>query len=131
MANSEQPRTVIRVLVVDDHAVVRRGLRHLLESSADMSIVGEAEDVVDRTRSVRSEVDCFFVQIDDLGGYATERRISMMLSSGAVVVAAAMACEVARRQARRPAADAPLGAPWVDAPSRLGLPNFGSFSAFS
>ena len=44
MSSSEKPRTVIRVLVVDDHAVVRRGLRHLLESSADMSIIGEAED---------------------------------------------------------------------------------------
>src|SRR5262249_5223183 len=53
--------------------------------------------------SLRSEVESFFAQIDDLGGYAAERRITMILSSGAVVVAAAMACEVARRQARRPA----------------------------
>jgi two-component system NarL family response regulator len=44
MSASEKQPSVIRVMVVDDHAVVRRGLRHLLESSADMSVVGEAED---------------------------------------------------------------------------------------
>jgi DNA-binding NarL/FixJ family response regulator len=35
---------VIRVLVVDDHAVVRTGLQHLLETAADMECVGEAAD---------------------------------------------------------------------------------------
>jgi len=44
MSDSAKVPAVIRVMVVDDHAVVRRGLRHLLESSADMSVVGEADD---------------------------------------------------------------------------------------
>jgi DNA-binding NarL/FixJ family response regulator len=35
---------VIRVLVVDDHTVVRRGLTHLLGTAADMECVGEAAD---------------------------------------------------------------------------------------
>jgi two-component system response regulator NreC len=34
----------IRVLIVDDHAVVRSGLRHLLESEAGFEVVGEAAD---------------------------------------------------------------------------------------
>jgi len=34
---------VIRVLLVDDHAVVRSGLRLLLEAEADIEVVGEAE----------------------------------------------------------------------------------------
>jgi two-component system invasion response regulator UvrY len=34
---------VIRILLVDDHAVVRTGFRLLLQSVADMSVVGEAE----------------------------------------------------------------------------------------
>ncbi len=33
-----------RVLIVDDHAVVRQGLRLLLESYSDLVVVGEAED---------------------------------------------------------------------------------------
>ena len=34
----------IRVLICDDHAVVREGLRALLSTEADMTIVGEAAD---------------------------------------------------------------------------------------
>jgi DNA-binding NarL/FixJ family response regulator len=34
----------IRVLIVDDHAVVHTGLRKVLESEADIEVVGEAGD---------------------------------------------------------------------------------------
>jgi DNA-binding NarL/FixJ family response regulator len=34
----------IRILVVDDHPAICRGLRHLLAASADMEVVGEAAD---------------------------------------------------------------------------------------
>lgn len=34
----------IRILLVDDHAILRDGLRALLEMEADMQVVGEAED---------------------------------------------------------------------------------------
>ena len=35
----------IRVLVVDDHAVVRSGLRRVLEAEDDIEVVGEAGDL--------------------------------------------------------------------------------------
>jgi DNA-binding NarL/FixJ family response regulator len=35
---------MIRVLIVDDHAVVRRGLEQLIESAADLELVGSASD---------------------------------------------------------------------------------------
>ena len=38
------PLTKVRVLLVDDHAMVRQGLRTLLESYDDVAIVGEASD---------------------------------------------------------------------------------------
>jgi two-component system response regulator NreC len=34
----------IRVLIVDDHAIVRSGLRHLLEAEGDIEVIGEAAD---------------------------------------------------------------------------------------
>lgn len=37
-------KEIIRVLLADDHAVVREGLRGLLEQQDDINIVGEAED---------------------------------------------------------------------------------------
>ena len=44
MTAPEPDRTRIRVVLVDDHAVVRRGLRGYLELVEDMEIVGEAAD---------------------------------------------------------------------------------------
>ena len=35
---------MIRVVIADDHAVVRLGMRALLESSPDVVVVGEAND---------------------------------------------------------------------------------------
>jgi two-component system, NarL family, nitrate/nitrite response regulator NarL len=37
-----KPKPNIRILIADDHAIFREGLRKLLDSAADMSIVGEA-----------------------------------------------------------------------------------------
>ena len=35
----------IRVILVDDHAVVRSGLRRVLEAGSDIEVVGEASNV--------------------------------------------------------------------------------------
>jgi len=50
---------VIRVVLVDDHAVVRTGLRLLLEGQADVEVVGEAgnaTDAVFRARALKPDV---------------------------------------------------------------------------
>ncbi|MCB0062148.1 MAG: response regulator transcription factor, partial [Caldilineaceae bacterium] len=43
-ANSAQPRSTIRLLLADDHAVLRAGLTALLNAESDMEVVGEAGD---------------------------------------------------------------------------------------
>jgi two-component system, NarL family, response regulator len=47
---------VIRILVVDDHPAIRRGLRHLLAATADMEVVGEAADGESAPRAAQSFV---------------------------------------------------------------------------
>src|SRR5438128_17045 len=42
----------IRVLVVDDHAVVREGIRHILEGEPGFAVVGEAGNAADALRLV-------------------------------------------------------------------------------
>jgi NarL family two-component system response regulator LiaR len=44
---------VIRVLIADDHAVVREGLRALIEAQPDMTLVGEAANGVEAVRWTR------------------------------------------------------------------------------
>jgi len=46
---------VIRVLIADDHGIVRSGLRMLIERQADMNVVGEASDGVDALRLSQAE----------------------------------------------------------------------------
>lgn len=43
-------KTKISVLLVDDHALVRRGFRRILEDDADIKVVGEASDSVEAVR---------------------------------------------------------------------------------
>jgi DNA-binding NarL/FixJ family response regulator len=61
----------IRVLLVDDHAMVRRGLRGFLELLDDIEIVGEAEngrEAVDAARSLRPDVVLMDIVMPHLDG---------------------------------------------------------------
>ena len=51
-------RRTIRILLADDHAVVRRGLRMVLETEPDMEVVCEADDGLQAVElAIREEVD--------------------------------------------------------------------------
>jgi NarL family two-component system response regulator LiaR len=60
---SEQAASMIRVLIVDDHSVVRFGLRHILESAGDIEVVGEL-DTVTGIGSVLPEMNPDVVLLD-------------------------------------------------------------------
>jgi DNA-binding NarL/FixJ family response regulator len=46
---------VIRILIADDHGIVRSGLRMLIERQADMEVVAEADDGVEALRLAQAE----------------------------------------------------------------------------
>ena len=48
------PAAVIRIVLVDDHAIERQGLCALLEAQPDMTVVGEAPDGLEALRLVGS-----------------------------------------------------------------------------
>jgi two-component system, NarL family, invasion response regulator UvrY len=48
-------QTMIRILIVDAHTVVRRGLRHIVSDEIDMTVVGEAQNIEEMLVVVRKE----------------------------------------------------------------------------
>ncbi len=52
MSRSEQPARQ-RVLIVDDHPIVRHGLARMIEAAPDLSVCGEVETVADAKRAIR------------------------------------------------------------------------------
>lgn len=61
----------IRVLVVDDHPVLRDGLAAALQNQADMEMVGEArngEEAVERFRALRPDVTLMDLQMPGMNG---------------------------------------------------------------
>ena len=61
----------IRVLVVDDHAIVRDGIRALLTMADDMTVVGEAaggREAIALARSLSPDVILMDIAMPDLGG---------------------------------------------------------------
>lgn len=80
--------TPIRVVLADDHTLFRSGLRLLLESQDDMTVIGEAADGAECIRlvaHVRPDVILMDVTMPGLDGIKTTRQITAEWPSVAVV----------------------------------------------
>lgn len=78
----------IKVLVIDDHAVVRAGIRMLLEVDADFEIVGEGEtgnDAVRLAQSLNPDVILMDVSMPELDGVEATRQIRAGASAPAIL----------------------------------------------
>jgi DNA-binding NarL/FixJ family response regulator len=74
------PQT-IRILLVDDHAVLRAGLRALLEAEPDFLVVGEAatgEEGVEKSRLLRPDVVVMDLSMPGYGGLEAVRQIGAL-----------------------------------------------------
>ncbi|WP_241993083.1 response regulator [Cryobacterium frigoriphilum] len=68
----------IRVLLVDDHAIVRAGFRTILESESGIVVVGEAADglaAITQARRLTPDVICMDVEMPGLDGLTATRTI--------------------------------------------------------
>jgi two-component system, NarL family, response regulator DevR len=79
----------LRVVVVDDHEVVRNGIKALLEETPDVSVVGEAgtvKDAIARAEWARPDVVIMDVRLPDGSGIEATREIRARLPKTQVLM---------------------------------------------
>jgi two-component system, NarL family, response regulator NreC len=78
-----------RVLLADDHTIVRQGLRALLDSQEDLEVVGEAEDgrqAFEKTKELVPDVVVIDITMPNLNGIEATRQIKKLLPEVKVLV---------------------------------------------
>lgn len=71
----------LRVFLADDHAVVREGLKRLIEAEPDMEVIGEAADgreAVERAIEAHSDIVLLDVSMPQLNGAQAARRLKQI-----------------------------------------------------
>ena len=59
------PQNNIKIFIVDDHAVVRQGLKHIVSQAKDLEVVGEAENGWDALENIPGqEIDVVLMDIE-------------------------------------------------------------------
>jgi NarL family two-component system response regulator LiaR len=86
----------IRVLITDDHAILRKGIRALLSTEADMEVVGEAANGVEalaQARALRPDVILMDLVMPEMDGIEATRRITAELPGVHVLVLTSFAAD--------------------------------------
>jgi len=75
-ANGKKTRT--RILLVDDHAVLRKGMKHLIDAEPDMEVVGECGDGAEAlglVATLQPDVVVMDLSMPEIGGAEATRRL--------------------------------------------------------
>lgn len=79
----------MRILVVDDHQVVRRGLRSLLEAEKDLQVCGEAvdgRDAIAKAQELRPDTIVMDISMPNLNGLDATRELTRLLPEIRIVI---------------------------------------------
>ena len=87
---------MISVLLVDDHKLMRTGIKFILDDTADIRVVGEAstgEEALERARVLKPNVILMDVSMPGIGGLEATRKLAMSLPDTRVIVLSAQTAE--------------------------------------
>lgn len=79
----------IRILIVDDHTILRAGLKMMLNAQPDMEVVGEAQDgrqAIYEVQRLQPDVILMDITMPDMNGIEATRQIKKMLPEARVLI---------------------------------------------
>ncbi len=81
--------TRLRILLADDHVTVRQGLKMLIESQGDMTVVSEASDgtaAVEQARTLRPDVVVMDISMPGMNGLVATRTLKQIQPDSVIVI---------------------------------------------
>ena len=87
---------LIRVLIVDDHALVRMGMRHILAGSKDIEVVAEAQDgeeALALVKQFRPDVILLDMKMPGIDGWEVIRRLKRTSAVSKIIAVSALTAE--------------------------------------
>lgn len=79
----------IRILLADDHEIVRFGLRSLIEEQPGMEVVGESENgrtAIDLAERLKPDIVIMDISMPDLNGFEATRQIRRQIPDAKIIV---------------------------------------------
>jgi PAS domain S-box-containing protein len=79
----------MRILIVDDHELVRRGIRSLLAAEPTLTVCGEAvdgRDAVDRAKALRPDIVVMDISMPNMTGLQATREIRRFLPQAEIII---------------------------------------------
>ncbi len=88
----QEQEHVIRILLVDDHALVREGMRRLIEMESDVIVVAEAssgEEAIEIARKLQPDIAVMDIAMPGMGGIEATRAMKKDCAETAVLILSA------------------------------------------
>jgi DNA-binding NarL/FixJ family response regulator len=81
--------TAIRVLIVDDHAIVQQGLAAMIENNPGMTVVGQAgngQEAIDQYRQLQPDVTLMDLRMPQVGGVDATMNICAEFAHARIII---------------------------------------------
>jgi two-component system invasion response regulator UvrY len=87
---------MIKVLIVDDHELVRIGVQRLLSDTDDIDVIGEAgsgEEAIEKTKELQPDIVLMDINMPGLGGMEATRKLLRVAKETKIIIVSAIETE--------------------------------------